>query len=137
MVISALVVAATAVRANAPAGRYQVNEDTIYDIKTKLTWQRVHAPGTMTQTNAIAYCQGLNIDGLGWRLPTVKELSTLVDVSLKDPAIDPVFTATPAFYFWSASPVAGPPNQGWTVEFSDGFAGIYSTISVCLVRCVH
>lgn len=138
MVISALIVT-VAVRADAPAGRYQVDVDTVYDTKTKLTWQRVHAPGTMTQSNAIAYCLGLNINGLGWRLPVVKEISSLVDLSIGSPAaaIDPAFTGTPPDYFWSASPVAGPPDQAWVIDFDGGFVNIDFPVASYHVRCVR
>ena len=138
MVISALIVV-VAVRADAPAGRYQIDVDTVYDTKTKLTWQRVHAPGMMTQSNAIAYCLGLNLNGLGWRLPTVKELSSLADLSIAFPAaaIDPAFTGTPSDYFWSASPVAGPPDQAWMVNFGGGSVNIEFPINSYHVRCVR
>lgn len=135
-VTCALVVSA-AVRADAPAGRYQIDVDTVYDIKTKLAWQRVEALGSMTQANAIAYCQGLSLRGSGWRLPTVKELSSLVDVTLKSPAIDPAFTGTTSNYFWSASPLAGPPNDGWNVEFNGGFTGTSVATTMYRVRCVR
>jgi hypothetical protein len=134
------VFAVARVRADAPIGRYEVDIDTIYDTKTKLTWQRVHAPGTMTQTNGIAYCLGLNINGLGWRLPTVKELSSLVDLSIAAPnsSIDPAFTGTPYFLFWSASPVAGPPDQAWVVDFRGGYVGIdFPAVGSYHVRCVR
>lgn len=139
-VISALIVT-VAVRADAPAGRYQVDVDTVYDTKTKLTWQRVHAQGTMTQSNAIAYCLGLNLNGLGWRLPAVKEISSLVDLNIgigsTAAAIDPAFTGTPSDYFWSASPVAGPPGQAWVIDFSGGYVNIDFPLSSYHVRCVR
>src|SRR5436190_16492727 len=34
----------SAVRANAPAGRYQVAADTVTDTKTHLTWRRKNSP---------------------------------------------------------------------------------------------
>ena len=139
VVVACALVVAAVVRADAPAGRYQIDVDTIYDTKTKLIWQRVHAPGTMTQTNAIAYCLGLNLNGLGWRLPTVKELSSLVDLSIASPdsSIDPAFTGTPYFFFWSASPVAGPPDQAWVIDFSGGYVSIDFPVASYHVRCVR
>jgi Protein of unknown function (DUF1566) len=136
VVVCTLVVADVG-RADAPTGRYQFDADTVYDTKTKLTWQRAYSPNTMTQTNAIAYCLGLDLNGLGWRLPTVKEISSLVDMDLYEPAIDPVFTDTPGTFFWSSSPVAGPADQGFSLDFGGGFVGIDPIISQCHARCVR
>ena len=127
----------TAVSASAPIGRYQVGVDTIFDTKTQLTWQRLQSPDLMTQANANAYCLGLNLDGSGWRLPTVKELSSLVDVSVTSPAIDRVFTGTTLHFFWSASPVAGPPNSGWKVSFGTGVVIRDDATVLSAVRCVR
>jgi hypothetical protein len=134
--LGALVIAAV-VSASAPAGRYQLDVDTIFDTKTQLTWQRLQPSDMMTQANASAYCLGLSLEGSGWRLPAVKELSSLVDVSLKGPAIDPVFTGATADSFWSASPVAGPPNSGWAVRFGSGDAFRDDATNLYSVRCVR
>lgn len=128
---------AAAVSASAPTGRYQVDVDTVFDTKAQLTWQRLQSPLMMTQANANAYCLGLILDGSGWRLPAVKELSSLVDVSVKNPPIDPVFTGTTSDAFWSASPVAGPPNSGWAVRFSYGDAFREESTVLHSVRCVR
>ena len=66
--------------ANAPAGRYTTSSGTVYDTKTKLTWQQAVAPGTYAWAGAKAYCAGLNLGGTGWRLPTIKELQTIESI---------------------------------------------------------
>ena len=59
--------------------------------------------------------------GVAWRLPNVKELSSIVDISLSSPAIDATaFPATPADVFWSSSPDVGSPAYAWYVNFSNG-----------------
>ena len=59
---------------NAPAGHYAVGTGaaagTVYDTKSKLTWQQA-APSMLDWTDAIAYCQALQLEGTGWRLPTM------------------------------------------------------------------
>ena len=49
--------------------------------------------------------------GIDWRLPNIKELSSIADSSGGNPVIDPAaFSATPlSSSFWSASPGAGKP----------------------------
>ena len=62
--------------------------------------------------------------GLDWRLPTVKELASLVDERRADPAIDTaLFPATPALRFWSSTPSAGDAAHLWTVHFGSGHIG--------------
>src|SRR5689334_16839225 len=84
-------------RANAPAGRYTIANGTVYDTKTRLTWQQGAAPSTYTWTDASPYCGALNLGGMGWRLPSVRELQTIVDETLHAPAIDATaFSGTPS-----------------------------------------
>jgi len=62
----------------------------VRDNVTELEWQQTTAPGTYTWEQALDYVAGMN-SGSGtygftdWRLPTIKELSTLVDSSIPYP----------------------------------------------------
>jgi hypothetical protein len=73
------------------------------------------------------------------RLPTVKELLTIVDYSQSSPPlIDPIFGSIPNTSFWSSSPVAGTPTYAWNVSF--GVGNIHSdvmTSNLYVVRCVR
>ncbi len=61
-----------------------------------------------------------------WRLPTITELQTIVDVSVPgcgggSPCIDEtVFGPTQPSYYWSATTFAGSPDVTWLVTFSHG-----------------
>jgi Protein of unknown function (DUF1566) len=122
VVALATVAFTTSADANAPAGRYTTSGGTVYDTKTKLTWQQAVPPGTYTWAGAKTYCAGLNLGGTGWRLPTAKELQTIVDDSETSPAIDTTaFPSTPAGWFWSSSPAAYESSKAWGVNFDDGF----------------
>lgn len=99
---------AASARANAPVGRYQISNGTVYDTRTKLTWQQAVqgiSPAKITWANAKTYCATLSLAGMvGWRLPTIKELLSIVDQSLRGPSIDPnAFPSTPSGYFMSSS----------------------------------
>ena len=143
----AVVVALTAsADASAPAGRYVVTSGgtgngTVYDTKTKLTWQQTVPSTAYTWANAKTYCAGVgaSLGGTGWRLPTCKELQTIVDDSQTNPSIDTTaFPSTPAAWFWSSSPVAGSPSYAWVVYFFSGVTGGYGGItSASDVRCVR
>lgn len=59
--------------------------------------------------------------GKAWRLPNVKELSSLVDRGRINPSIDiAAFPATPSSVFWSSSPYPLITGYAWHVVFSDG-----------------
>lgn len=63
--------------AGVPSERYQPHDDdTIEDLRTRLIWQRSPSEGSLDFAGAEAYCHGLGND---FRLPTLKELSTLFD----------------------------------------------------------
>ena len=134
--------------ANAPAGRYEiVTSGTVYDRKTKLTWQQA-VPQTGAYTwgsastpgTAQSYCATLSVGGGGWRLPTVGELLTLVDYTQPGGSamIDPTFFAdTPPSAFWSSTPVAGAASDAWYVYFLYGYSYVVSVSGTGYVRCVR
>jgi hypothetical protein len=133
--------------AKAPPGRYQVNAPagTVHDTFTKLTWQRDGAAsGLRTWAEAGSYCSALWLDGPGWRLPTIVELRSIVDLSQEGPAIDPAaFPGTPAKAGgWSSTKVQGNLSYAWYVNFLSGSSGTLAVsgsppISTCHVRCVR
>lgn len=108
---------------------YSAGGAEVTDAKTGLIWQRCSAgqswsggtctgdPNTYTHEEALAYAKTQS----GWRLPNIKELSSLVDRRVRNPSLDVVtFPATPAFPYWSASPYVGTANGGWRVQFNEG-----------------
>ena len=126
----------------AAPGRYSYPATgTVYDTKTKLTWQQtVDSPGQYLWADTKAYCAalGATLGGTGWRAPTLTELQTLVDESRSDPSIDPTaFPADPAFIMWCSSPVTGDPSLGWTVNFDYGNTSYYHVKYPTYVRCVR
>jgi hypothetical protein len=90
------------------------------------SWSGGTCTGTAaTYTHEAALVQAQAQAGAaGWRLPNVKELSSITDKTRVSPAIDPtVFPATPASDFWTATPSAGDYRSGWFIRFNYG--GIY------------
>ena len=141
----ALLVSEAIARADAPAGRYVVSNGTVTDNKTKLVWQQSISGSAYTRAEALAYCPTL---GSGWRLPTAKELITLIDFSKADdgstplvssglfPAKDWSYTGG-AYYFWSST---GDDTSGtWAVNFKHDFYLLARLVSdtTTYVRCVR
>ena len=139
-----LCTATPAALAKATAGRLVVATDgtTVYDNKTKLTWQRTPPAGTYDWAGAKSYCASntAGLAGAGWRLPGVKELLSIVDRKQYNPAIDTTaFPNTPAEWFWSATPFKGGSSFAWGVDFDVGVSdGYVNSIAYDgRVRCVR
>jgi len=124
-------------RAAPSPARFMANAGVVRDLGTQLTWQADDAPSSLSQADALSYCAGLPLDGGGFRLPTLKELHTLVDEGRTLPAADPAFVGTDSEGYWSATPLAQFPRSAWFVNFArgiDGFAGVDTPQHV---RCVR
>jgi hypothetical protein len=124
----------------ANAETYTDNGDgTVTDTVTGLMWQKAVAAGTFTQAQAVAFCPMLTLATHGdWRLPTLIELTSIVDLGQSSPSINVTsFPATPAAAFWSSSPVAGPSGYGWSVSFGLGGTSSSDVTTAGDVRCVR
>ena len=128
---------------------------TVTDTITGLVWQRdgsgmragCNGSGGLicTWAQAKTYCASLTLGGLsGWRLPAVKELSTILDLTVVEdptsvsPTIDlAAFPNTPSDYFWTSSPHAGSSGQAWVVYFNSGGSDYYDVAFKYRARCVR
>ena len=113
---------------------------TVTDLATGLTWQR--EDDNVLRANdgpAAAYCQGLTLAGGGWRLPTIKELRSIVDDRVYSPAIDSeTFPGTNSSRYWSATSDARPFSiNAWCVYFNFGVVRNASKSDTGYVRCVR
>ena len=91
------------VRGNPNYGKNQFKDNgdnTVTDEATGLTWMKTDSGKGLDWPQALAYAENQKLGGHSdWRLPTVKELQSLVDYSRSpdttdSAAIDPVFLAT-------------------------------------------
>ncbi len=119
------------------AKTYPDNGDgTVTDPTTGLTWMRCSmgqtwsgstctgTVSTYTWDQANALTGTVTFAGQSdWRLPNIRELTTIVDLSVFDPAIDQrAFPVTPGSDFWSGSPYANYSGYAWYVGFDYGNA---------------
>jgi hypothetical protein len=92
---------------------------------------------TYTWNEAIEYCKNLRLAGYDdWRLPTVKELLTLVDYDRFNPAINPMFGGV-ASYYWSSTTDVGDTSSAWYVGFNNGYVSSLTKTSYYYVRAVR
>ncbi len=116
--------------------------DVVTDHTTKLEWQDDAASRFMPWERAKNYCASLDIDGQGWRLPTKRELESLVDYSKEDRALDPMFIYMGASryseFYWSSTPYITDSSQAAVVSFHDGYSQSHrSKTETLYVRCVR
>jgi hypothetical protein len=92
----------------------------------------------MLWTATESYCSSV---GPGYRLPTLRELASLMDLTVTSGAkIDPTaFPDTPKDTFWTSSPCSPSlPDQKRTLDFTWGYSGWSDGTRVSYrVRCVR
>ncbi len=98
----------------------------VIDNQTGLKWQDSGIKwGDFDEAKEI--CKDLVLDGeSGWRVPTQRELLTLLDLA-HNPKIDPIFSTKASEEFWSSTPyMADPQHYAYYVDFSTGWSYMYS-----------
>jgi hypothetical protein len=117
--------------------------ESVDDPSTGLTWERGISPSDLSWLDALTYCNTLSLEGMtDWRLPSYKELWTIVDVTQNSPAIDgALFPATPTEPFWTSSPVGNDRGLAYTVSFATGpanhVAPVLAMTQLHRARCVR
>ena len=118
-----------------PNSRYvQLSDNLVRDTLTSLVWQQTFSPTKMAYAQALVYCPS------GYRLPTVKELQSIIDPTVASGGvrIDPIaFPNTPYDDFWSSTPLAANPSNAWYVSFSGGNWNSGPTSTSRYVRCIR
>lgn len=122
------------ITATTPTSQFVNNGDgTITDTLTKLTWKQCSegqsggkcetgSATTLTWAEARKTAADSTFAGKkDWRLPTIKELATIVEYQCTMPAINmTVFPAIPTMNYWSSSLYAGYSEGAWNLNFNDG-----------------
>ena len=135
----------------------------VTDSNTKLEWQDDYSDNggdikRATWSNAIDYCEELNLNGKGWRLPNINELESLVDYSRNGPSIDTIFEniyfapdPSRSYHYtdpkvkisytfsdyWSSTSHVNPNLGAWVVYFGYGHLHGDNKLTVNNVRCVR
>ena len=111
------------------------------DEKTGLVWQDDQAVAEVTKSysDAKTYCEQLKVDGFeDWRLPSLAELYTIVDMRRERPALKNGFDMRVDEWFWTATPFAGEPKrEAWRLSFSYGETEPSRKDRTLHVRCVR
>lgn len=118
---------------------FSKNGNIVTDSTTGLQWQDDAVGSTMTWTAAIDHCENLTLDAYSdWRLPNLKELTSIMDDTKVAPSIDTsVFQNTVSDLYWSSTTYAGINGVAWYVYFYHGDQYYYSKTNSFYVRCVR
>jgi Protein of unknown function (DUF1566) len=117
------------------------NNEAVLDRETGLVWER--SPISLLGTgwfDAISACEGLVVGNrLGWRLPNLQELTTLIAPTQSRPALPPgnPFQGIIGLFgslYWTAATVEVDATAAKTVQFSDGSLGQATKVVLPLPR---
>lgn len=107
------------------------------DPRTGLSWQ-CESPGEMTWYEAIDYARSLSLAGYrDWRLPTARELETLLDKSRYRPAMFEDIPFRDNLSYWSSTTFGNHTNNAWIVMFEGAYVLSYYKSNRYYVRCVR
>ncbi len=129
--------------------RYVDNNDGTVTNKTNgLMWQKSTPVDKKTWEQVYVYCGNLSLAGhTDWRLPTQKELRSIVDYSKVSPAINTVYFPDTFLddIYWSSTTDTHTTNHAWGISFDYGndiygrkyYSGFISGYGSYYVRAVR
>ncbi len=114
--------------------------DVVHDSERKLMWQDNGAVESkeVHYGEAKAYCEKLSLaEHDDWRLPTVHELQSIVDLTRYEPAIQRGFHFVASESYWSSTLYADDKDRAWNVDFKSGSTQNSRHSYAFYVRCVR
>jgi hypothetical protein len=99
------------------------NSEAVLDRETGLVWQRTPSTEPSTWRGAQVRCNEFVTIGnrLGWRMPTLQELVSLIDLSRSDPALPaghPFNDVQVSGYYFTATEDSRDTGNTWIVSFA-------------------
>lgn len=96
-----------------------MTEITYVEFESEIGWQIDCPDEPMTWDEAMEYAKKQDI---GWRLPTIQELFSIVDYEQHNPAINKgIFSGTNSSGYWSSTTLARNTSFAWYVVFYSGY----------------
>ena len=115
--------------------------DVLVDNKTGLMWQDNSAAKYAMKDwqGAMTFCQSLQLAGHNdWRLPTVKELESVIDMSENNPAVKNSFkNVGDSGYYWSSTEDESDEASARMMNFKRAYDYINYKTYKRYIRCVR
>jgi hypothetical protein len=102
------------------------------DTETSLLWHKEQKE--MTWKEGKIFAKNLKTDGLKWRVPTIKELLTIINYGKSDPATKLPFIMSS--FYWSSSTYVTLTDYAWIISCMYGYVYTYYKTNNYYVRCV-
>ena len=106
-----------------------------------LAWQNTVETKELRQNwkDSQSYCQNLDLGGnTDWKLPSIKQLQSLVDLEKYRPAINDKITQISVLtLYWSSTNLVDDKNQAWYVFYKYGESYYSKKDEKYAVRCVR
>src|SRR5215472_676355 len=99
--------------------------DAVLDKETRLVWERSPSANAQGWDGAIVYAYAKKTAGrMGWRLPVIEELLSLVDPTQANPSLPvghPFLNVQTNNFYWSSTlGMSTPPTHAWGYNFGTG-----------------
>jgi len=122
---------------NTRFSRDEIN-NLVVDNNSKVIWQDNQDVTFLAKTfqESEKYCKSLDTLSLNWRLPTIKELSSIILDSSKNNHTNMIFKHTRGAFYFSDTKLLGNTSSIWGVHFKAGFKIWIKENRQSFIRCV-
>lgn len=122
------------------ADNFEKSTNIVIDKKQNLMWQDnfesiQHKEDIIM---GITYCDNLVLNGyIDWRMATIKELQTIIDITNKKSSIKNQFLHTKSKKYWSKNYNIDDKDNYWYVDFQSGKIAFEDQNNKNYIRCVR
>jgi len=112
----------------------------VIDNNKNIMWQDDNEATEYLETITMAnvYCENLILNGyIDWKLPNIKELQSIIDVTNKNSSINKKFKYLKNDKYWSKTDTRKDNSRYWYVDFETGLVGQDKYSKTYYVRCLR
>ena len=111
----------------------------VKDERNAIYWQDTEDSKVSSEDwdDAVLYCDKLVLNGMDkWRLPSFRELFSIMDYTRSNPAINPLFGFVDEGTYWTSTNFSPTSARAWTIDFRTGKTYYNYKTTNHAVRCV-